>query len=328
MAKRLFFALCVGGLVLCASSVGAQDDEPRIEVIDVEGIVDGSVERALIGGITAAEQDEAALVVLQIDSAGVLGASRLNRITRAIRHAEVPVAAWVGPPGAQARNGAALIFAAAEIEALAPATTLGPIETLDLQTPDASSRIARPFDERLTADEAERRGVVTIVEPTVESALDEADLDFDADDARIRFHSLDMLGRVLHAAAQPSITYLLLLAGLVGIVFELFHPSTGPAGITGLVALALAIYGVVTLGGSWVGFALIVAGVAAFCVDLRYESLGPFTVGRTRRADRRLAAVVPEPVASGLAVGARVRDHRHGDVPRRCDDARAARSSR
>ena len=279
MARRLFFALCIAGFALSASGAAAQSDGSRIEVIDVKGIIDGSVERAVIGGITEAQRDGAELVVLQIDSAGVLHGSRLSRITRTIRSADVPIAAWVGPPGAHASNGAAFIFAAADIRTMAPATTLGPIETLDLQQPDTSDRQARPFDERITADEAERRDVVEIVEPTVEAALDEANLPFDMDDARIRFHSLDLFGRGLHAAAQPSITYLLLLAGLVGIVFELFHPSNGPAGVSGLAALALAIFGVVTLGASWAAFALIVAGVAAFCVDLRYESLGPFSAG-------------------------------------------------
>src|SRR5439155_27245500 len=78
-------------------------------------------------------------------------------------------------------------------------------------------------------------------------------------------------------AAQPSITYLLVLLGLVGILFEAFHPSTGPAGVSGLLAVGLAVYGIVVLGGSWLGFGLIVVGVAGFAIDLRYASLGPFT---------------------------------------------------
>jgi membrane-bound serine protease (ClpP class) len=69
-----------------------------------------------------------------------------------------------------------------------------------------------------------------------------------------------------------------LLVGLVGLVFELFHPSTGPAGISGLIALGLAVYGIVTLGGSWIGFALIVIGVVGFCLDLRFQALGVATI--------------------------------------------------
>jgi membrane-bound ClpP family serine protease len=47
--------------------------------------------------------------------------------------------------------------------------------------------------------------------------------------------------------------------------------------VAGLAALALSLYGIVTLGGSWLGFSLVVAGVALFAVDLRFQSLGPLT---------------------------------------------------
>jgi membrane-bound serine protease (ClpP class) len=266
-------------LLAFTNNASAQSNAERIDVFEVKGIIDGPVERSIINGIRDAERADAALVALQIDSHGVVGHARLNRITRAITASDVPVLAWVGPPGAEAANGAAHIFMAATMRAMAPASTLGPLETLDLRTPDTSDREATPFDEALNALDAEDEGVVEIVEPSLDAALDELDLAFDPDDAQIRFHKLDILGRVLHAAAQPSIVYLLLLLALVGIVFELFHPSNGPAGISGLVAGALAVYGIVALGGSWIGVALIVAGVTFFCVDLRYESLGAFTLG-------------------------------------------------
>ncbi|MEX2393427.1 MAG: hypothetical protein WD826_02995, partial [Actinomycetota bacterium] len=241
--------------------------------------VDGPVERSIINGISDAEEADAELVALQIDSPGVLGHARLNRITRAIRSSDVPVLAWVGPPGAEAANGAAQIVTSADFRAMAQASTLGPLETLNMKTRDDSDREATSFDGGLSAFEAEEAGVVKIVEPSLNEVLDELAVDFVPDDARIRFHKLDILGRILHAAAQPSIVYLLLLLALVGIVFELFHPSNGPAGISGLLSGALAIYGVISLGCSWIGVGLIVAGVAFFCVDLRYESLGAFTLG-------------------------------------------------
>ena len=56
---------------------------------------------------------------------------------------EVPVATWVGPPGAEATNGAALLVEASQIKAMAPGSVIGPIETLDLRDPDADDRRAR-----------------------------------------------------------------------------------------------------------------------------------------------------------------------------------------
>src|SRR5581483_8117489 len=100
----------------------------------------------------------------------------------------------------------------------------------------------------------------------------------DPDTTEIRFRKLGLIGGALHAAAKPSIVYLMLLVGIVGIVFELFHPSTGPAGFAGVLAVALAIYGMITLHGSWAAFVIICFGIAGFCVDLATEHLGPLTI--------------------------------------------------
>lgn len=275
--KLLLLALAA----LCAvPHASAQDQLERVEVIEVRGAIDGSVERAVLGGIEAAEREGAVLVVLQIDSKGVIGADRTERMRSAIERADVPIASWVGPPGAHAANGAAVIVASSRIKAMAPGSVIGPLETLDLRDPNESNREATPFDQAITSDEAQDERVVEIVAPSLQEVVREIEEPkIDLDEVQIRFHKLDPWGRALHAAAQPSIAYLFLLAGLFAIVFELFHPSNGPAGISGLIALGLSVFGIVTLGGSWIGVALIVASVIAFAIDLRFESLGPFTFG-------------------------------------------------
>ena len=298
----LVFALVLYLAGACVHAAFGQDEAGRIEVIEVKGIVDGSVERAVLGTIEEAERRDASLVVLQIDSRGVIDDARLMRLVDAISASRVPVAGWVGPPRARAENGAAVVALSAHLKAMAPGASIGPFETLDLRertdtfavtttTRSDAFKRALELDARIGADQAEEDGLIDLTAPAVFDLLEKIDgrrVDVNSDTVRlstdpatiaVRFHKPDLFGRVLHAAAQPSIAYLLLLLALVGIVFELFHPSTGPAGVSGLAALALALYGVVTLGASWVGVVLIVAGVAAFGVDLRYSSLGPFTVG-------------------------------------------------
>lgn len=279
MRHLLKLVLPLAAVLVAAPAVLAQDAPKRVEVIEVQGIIDGSVERAVLAGIEEAESSDAVLVVLQIDSKGVVDARRTERITRAITDARVPIASWIGPPGAQAANGAALIAATAHVRAMAPGSILGPYEADDLRSPTRNLE-ATPFDEPITATQAQDEEVVSIVEPALEQVVEKIDdPKIDLDEVQIRFHKLDVLGRLLHAAAQPSTAYLFLLAGLFAITFELFHPSTGPAGVSGLAALGLSAFGIVTLGGSWIGVALIVASMVAFSIDLRYESLGPFTFG-------------------------------------------------
>lgn len=266
----------LGLTALFHGGASAQSGE-RVEVLEVKGIIDGSVERTLIATIEQAESERASMVVLQIDSKGVVGADRAGRLAVAIRRSSVPIVSWVGPPGAEARNGAALLVAAADVRAVSPGSRLGRVETLDLR--ERQELTLADFEEADWAtDVFFGRTPADVVRAASVSELLEQLSDVDPDESVVRFRKLDLPGRLFHAVAQPSIAYLLILVGLVGIVFEVFHPSTGPAGISGLAGLAFGLYGVATLGGSWLGVALLVLGVAGFCVDLRYQGLGPFTI--------------------------------------------------
>ena len=254
-AVTRLFLLLAALVAVWPMAAAADADDRRIEVVEAKGIIDGSVEHAITATIGEAEDDRAALVIVQLDSKGVLGRDRTERLVAAIQESNVPLSVWVGPPGAVARRDAAKLVAASPVPASSP------LSRIDAPT----RRLVRAASISELLEELDGRSVGSV------------ELTIDPSRVEVRFHKLDLLGRLLHAAAQPSITYLLLLLALVGIVFELFHPSTGPAGIAGLAALALALYGIVTLGASWLGFALIVAGIAGFAIDLRFQSLGPLT---------------------------------------------------
>ncbi|MGH2760465.1 MAG: hypothetical protein ACRDKJ_13025 [Actinomycetota bacterium] len=295
MHRRTGLLILLTGLVLGAWPADARAETiARVEVVQVEGLIDRSVERTIGAVIDDAEREGDAMVVLQIDSPGVVGTGRAVRLGRMISTAEVPVVTWVGPAGARAAHGAVLVLESG-IAGAAPGAIIGPIETVDFRerirpgrTPAAlrglpgaayvdGLRVTSREDYPLAVVAPSIESLLEDVPPAVEDRQGRTEVTLDPGDARIRFHNLDLFGRLLHAASQPSISYLLVLAGLVGIVFEVFHPSTGPAGIAGVAGLALGLYGIATLGASWVGFALMVLGVAAFCVDLRYQGLGPFT---------------------------------------------------
>lgn len=300
---RRFLRLLPLFILLALPMLGQADAQATgtVQVVEVKGIVDSSVERTVLGVLEEAGGDD--VVILQIDSAGTLGEDRARRMVDAIRDSDAPVVTWVAPPATgQARHGAAVLALAGHVRAMAPGATFGPATTLDLRA-DAPDRTATAnliaslvpeatalTEQAVGAGDAEDLGIVDHVAPSILDVIEEVDatevevggrartLSVDAETATIRFQKIDLWGRLLHAAATPNITYLLLLLAFVGIVFELFHPSTGPAGISGLAALALGVYGVVTLGGSWLGFGLLVVGIVAFAVDLRFASLGVFTL--------------------------------------------------
>jgi membrane-bound serine protease (ClpP class) len=84
---------------------------------------------------------------------------------------------------------------------------------------------------------------------------------------------------LLHLVTDPDVAFFLLLFGMFGIIFELYNPGIGLAGIIGVVALLLGFYSLTVLPTNWAGVLLIVVAVGFFLVDLHTSGLGVWTVG-------------------------------------------------
>ncbi len=147
----------------------------------------------------------------------------------------------------------------------------------------------------LTASEAVDEQVVDLVAatlPDVLAALDgrevtvsgdgapvERTLDVDTTDANVRFNNLGLVRRVLHTVANPTLAYLLLIGGTLALLFEVFQPGFGVAGVCGLVLLGLGLYGLSVLPVSWLALGLLVLGLALLAIDLAVAGLGALTAG-------------------------------------------------
>jgi membrane-bound serine protease (ClpP class) len=94
-----------------------------------------------------------------------------------------------------------------------------------------------------------------------------------------RFQDMNVMQRLLHAVTSPEIAYLLLLVGFFGIIFELYNPGIGLAGILGAICLLLGFYGLSVLPTNWIGVLLIAVAVVAFIVDLQIAGFGIWTIG-------------------------------------------------
>jgi membrane-bound serine protease (ClpP class) len=95
----------------------------------------------------------------------------------------------------------------------------------------------------------------------------------------MRFQEMNLLQRLLHAVTTPDVAYLLLLIGMFGIIFELYNPGIGLAGIIGGVCLLLGFYALSVLPTNWAGVLLIVLAVSFLLVDLHTAGLGVWTAG-------------------------------------------------
>jgi len=133
-------AVLAAGLgLLVAAPAAAQDEAGRrgILVVQVEGLIDAPNETLVRDAIEKANDQELTLLVLQIDAPGAI--VDVQPIVRAIGRSKVPVAAWVGPSGADAEGAAALLVESAHVAYVSQGSSLGPAHPVRLDDPDAVS---------------------------------------------------------------------------------------------------------------------------------------------------------------------------------------------
>jgi membrane-bound serine protease (ClpP class) len=96
-----------------------------ITVVQVQGYLDPPVASLIRDAITTANRSRSTLLLMQLDSGGALDVD-VASLVRLVRDSRVPIAVWVGPSGAHAKGGAALLAEAAPILFVAPGSDLGP----------------------------------------------------------------------------------------------------------------------------------------------------------------------------------------------------------
>lgn len=281
MLPRLLasLAVVVASLAGAVASAAVQP-APTVDILQLSGPLDPPTLGAVRDLVDAANAAGSSAVVLQVDSDHGIAVSA-DEVVDAVADSRVPVIAWVGPGAARAGGAAAYLVAAADLTAVTESSTVGP------PCPVTAAGGCSPADRELWDDiSGEPDLTVGGLEPLLVE-LDGAEVATDAgvrtlrlpeEEVTVRFHSLGLLARTLHATLSPTFVYLLVLGALLLFLFELFQPGFGVAGIAGLLLTPLAAYGLVVLPARWWALGLVVGGILLLALDLAIAGLGIPTV--------------------------------------------------
>lgn len=318
-AYRLAMLILIAlGMVLPAmDEVLAQDARPRVDIVELDGTITPVMARYVGQAIERAEEDGAEAVVLRMDTPGGLS-SAMDDIIRDILESEVPVVVYTAPRGARAASAGVYISYAAHIAAMAPGTNIGsaspvslggendPDDTMTKKvTNDAVARIVNLANQRgrnaewaeqavrdaanITADEAVNLGVVDLLADDVPTLLDKIDgrtvqlesgsVTLNTAGAVTEDVEMGWADQLLQLLVDPTVAYLLLSLGSIGIFLEISNPGAVVPGVVGVLALLLGLFGLGTLPVNWTGVLLMGFGIVLLIIDVFVPSLGILTIG-------------------------------------------------
>ncbi len=287
-------------------------DQARVYVLKVEGVIDPVASDYIVKGLERAASEGAEAVVIQLDTPGGLDASMRSSII-AILNAEVPVAVYVYPNGARAASAGSFILMASHVAAMAPSTNVGAAHPVDIAGTSASEKVTndaaafiRSLAERrgrnislaesfvhnstsISASEALRYGAIEVVAedyPSLLEQLDGREVEVRGGKRALRTRGAELVElpmsrreELLHTISNPNIAYLLFLAGIYGIIFELANPGAILPGIIGGICILLALWAFQTISVSATGIALILFAVILFVAEVLSPTHGILTAG-------------------------------------------------
>src|SRR5438477_2129637 len=307
---RWVFAILV--LLPAASTVEAD----KVALIKVNGAIGPATASYISRGIHEAHAQDAQCLVIQLDTPGGLLEST-KTIVQELLAAPLPTVVFVAPSGATATSAGCFITLAADIAAMAPATTIGAAHPVEIGAAASDSKIDDTMKKKLenyavsyieTIAARRKRNIEWARSSVKESASITSDkalelkvveiIARDTSDLLVQLNGREVDGRKLNTAGasvieigpsfservfqmlwRPEVMFILMLIAVYGIIGEMTTPGAILPGVVGAIALILALYLAAILPVNVTGVVLIALAMMLFIFDIYAPTHGVLTVG-------------------------------------------------
>jgi membrane-bound serine protease (ClpP class) len=303
--------LISAGLLTLAAGGPAQESGGVAYSIELPGTIDPATQRWLGEALDDAADSGAEVAIVRIDTPGGLDSSMRDMVQDIIA-APMPVIAYVSPDGARAASAGLFVVEAADVAAMAPQTNIGAASPVSITGGDVDDVLGQKIEndagafvralaeghgrngdlaERMVTDavsvpasEAEAKGLIDVVAGSERELLDELDgfrvqgpkaQRLETADLVIEHHDMPLQYDLLQILVNPTVSYLLLIGGLMGLAIELFSGGGLIApGVLGALSLLLGAYGTALLPVTLVGILLLVAGIGLIVAEAHLPTHG------------------------------------------------------
>ncbi len=278
--------------------------------IQLQATIDPATQKWVSSALDDAAAQHAKLAIIRLDTPGGLSDS-MRSIIEDMGAAPMPVVVYVYPSNARAGSAGAYITEAADVAAMYPVSNIGSATPIAIGPGGGSQDLSRKIKndaaasmralaaahgrnpelaqllvtkaKNLTAPEAKRAGLIDLIAPSQESLLRKLDgFHVKGPKAQVLHtaglevanHDMPLQYQLLEILVNPTVSYLLILLGLVGIGIEFFSPGLIAPGTIGVISLLLGLYGTAQLPVTVAGVLLLVFGIGLIVAEAHLPTHG------------------------------------------------------
>jgi membrane-bound serine protease (ClpP class) len=250
-----------------------------VVVVEASGLMDPVLVRMMEETLEEVNPNETIALVFQVNISGsVVEDESVIALGKAISSSPVPISFWIGPSGSRAKGPIAELALISGDIGITPGSKIGKTGRSIFSSNSSEEYKNLEIDKKtINYEEAIEKGIARSSPVLLEHlvGLEGFEIISDVESGEIkpltqtRFKEMDPSDQFFHSVGSPAISYLLFLAGMGLLVFELYTAGVGIAGVLGALCLLLGFYGLAVLPSNPLGIALLIFSMLSFAVDVQ-----------------------------------------------------------